>query len=197
MKNFIKEFKEFIAKGNVLDMAVGVIIGGAFQAIVNSLVNDVIMPVIGALIGGLDFTAIAIPLGGDAMIMIGNFLQAIVNFLIIAFVLFSVIKAINKFKKEEPKPEEKPTEPSEEIKLLMSIEAELKKLNGEPEAKKAEPAKKAAPKTAVKKAEPKKAEPKKTQPKKAEPKKTEKKAETKKSTKKTETKKNTKKTGKK
>lgn len=129
MKNFIKEFKEFISKGNVLDMAIGVVIGGAFTAIVNSLVNDVIMPIVGAIIGGLDFSSIAIPLGGEASIAIGNFIQAIVNFLIVAFVLFSVIKAINKFKKQEPKAEEKPAEPSEEVKLLKSIEAELKKLN--------------------------------------------------------------------
>lgn len=179
MKNFIKEFKEFISKGNVLDLAIGVVIGGAFQAIVNSLVNDVIMPIVGAIIGGLDFTAIAIPLGGDAMIMIGNFIQAIVNFLIVSLVLFSVIKAINKFKREEPKPEEKPAEPSEEIKLLQSINEELKKLNGEPEAKPA--AKKAdAPKTTAKKTEPKKAQPKKAATKKA----ATKKADTKKTTKK-------------
>ena len=129
MKSFIKEFKEFISKGNVLDMAIGVVIGGAFTAIVNSLVNDVIMPIVGAIIGGLDFSSIAIPLGGEASIAIGNFIQAIVNFLIVAFVLFSVIKAINKFKKQETKAEEKPAEPSEEVKLLKSIEAELKKLN--------------------------------------------------------------------
>ena len=129
MKAFFKEFKEFISKGNVLDLAIGVVIGGAFTSIVNSLVNDVIMPIVGAIIGGLDFTSIAIPLGGDAAIMIGNFLQAVVNFLIVAFVLFSVIKAINKFKKnEEEKPAETP-EPSEEVKLLTSIEKELKKIN--------------------------------------------------------------------
>ena len=129
MKAFFKEFKEFISKGNVLDLAIGVVIGGAFTSIVNSLVNDVIMPIVGAIIGGLDFTSIAIPLGGDAAIMIGNFLQAVVNFLIVAFVLFSVIKAINKFKKnEEEKPAEAP-EPSEEVKLLTSIEKELKKIN--------------------------------------------------------------------
>ena len=175
MKNFIKEFKEFISKGNVLDLAIGVVIGGAFQAIVNSLVNDVIMPIVGAIIGGLDFTAIAIPLGGDAMIMIGNFIQAIVNFLIVSLVLFSVIKAINKFKREEPKPEEKPAEPSEEIKLLQSINEELKKLNGEPEAKPA--ARKAeVPKTTAKKTEPKKAQPKKAATKKADTKKTTKKS---------------------
>ena len=129
MKNFIKEFKEFISKGNVLDLAIGVVIGGAFTSIVNSLVNDVIMPLVGAIIGGLDFSSIAIPLGGEAAIALGSFLQAIVNFLIVALVLFSVIKAINKFKKKEEPKEEAPAEPSEDIKLLQSIEAELKKLN--------------------------------------------------------------------
>ncbi|MBQ1566335.1 MAG: large conductance mechanosensitive channel protein MscL [Erysipelotrichaceae bacterium] len=167
MKQFIKEFKEFIARGNVLDLAIGVVIGGAFQAIVNSLVNDVIMPIVGAIIGGLDFSAIAIPLGGDAMIMIGSFLQAIVNFLIVALVLFGVVKAMNKFKRAEPKPEEKPAEPSEEVKLLQSINEELKKMTKEPEAKKPA-AKKAEPEKAVAK----KAEPAKTAAKKAEPKKT-------------------------
>ena len=130
MKNFMNEFKEFISKGNVLDMAVGVVIGGAFTAIVNSMVNDIITPIIGALVGGLDFTSIVIPLGGDAAILIGNFIQAIINFLIISMVLFSVIKASNKFKKEEEAAaEETPAEPSEEVKLLQSINDELKKLN--------------------------------------------------------------------
>ena len=165
MKKFIEEFKEFIAKGNVLDLAIGVVIVGAFQAIVNSLVNDVIMPIVGAIIGGLDFTAIAIPLGGDAMIMIGNFIQAIVNFLIVSLVLFSVIKAINKFKREEPKPEEKPAEPSDEVKLLQSINEELKKLNAEPETK-PEARKAEAPKTTAKKTEPKKSTAKKSEVKK-------------------------------
>ncbi len=188
MKKFIEEFKEFIAKGNVLDLAIGVVIGGAFQAIVNSLVNDVIMPIVGAIIGGLDFTAIAIPLGGDAMIMIGNFIQAIVNFLIVSLVLFSVIKAINKFKREEPKPEEKPAEPSEEVKLLQSINEELKKLNTEPESKpvavKAEPAKVTTKRAAAPKASTRKATPKKAQPKKAAAKKTAAKKTTKRSNKK-------------
>ena len=130
MKQFIKEFKEFIARGNVLDLAIGVVIGGAFQAIVNSLVNDVIMPIVGAIIGGLDFSAIAIPLGGDAMIMIGSFLQAIVNFLIVALVLFGVVKAMNKFKKKEeeaPAEEPAPAEPDEQTVLLTEIRDLLKK----------------------------------------------------------------------
>ena len=96
MKNFMNEFKEFISKGNVLDMAVGVVIGGAFTAIVNSMVNDIITPIIGALVGGLDFTSIVIPLGGDAAILIGNFIQAIINFLIIAVLSYQSIQQIQK-----------------------------------------------------------------------------------------------------
>ncbi len=93
MKEFIKEFKEFISKGNVMDMAVGVIIGGAFSAIVTSLVEDVIMPIIAIPTGGLNFKEIK-----WGPIMAGNLISAVINFLIIAFVLFSVIKAFNKAK---------------------------------------------------------------------------------------------------
>ena len=125
MKAFIEEFKEFISKGNVLDLAVGVVIGGAFTAIVTSLVNDIIMPIVGIVLGGVDFTGLTLNVG-DAAVAYGNFIQAVINFLLVALVLFSVIKAANKFKKAE---EEAPAEPSAEIKLLTSIEKELKKLN--------------------------------------------------------------------
>lgn len=94
MKKFAKEFREFISRGNVMDMAVGVIIGGAFSSIVTSLTGDIIMPIIGAIIGGLNFTALSVTIG-DAAIMYGNFIQAIFNFLIIALVIFCMIKAIN------------------------------------------------------------------------------------------------------
>ena len=93
MKEFMKEFKEFISRGNVMDMAVGVIIGGAFSAIVTALVEDVIMPIIAIPTGGLEFSKIKL-----GPIMIGNLISAVINFLIIAFVLFSVIKAFNKAK---------------------------------------------------------------------------------------------------
>lgn len=109
MKAFMKEFKEFISKGNVMDMAVGIIIGGAFTAIVNSLVNDVIMPVISLLTGGFDFSALCIVLGegeGAATLNYGAFISAIINFLVIALVIFCVIKSMNKFKKQQ---EEAPT----------------------------------------------------------------------------------------
>lgn len=109
MKAFMKEFKEFIARGNVMDMAVGVIIGGAFTAIVNSLVGDIITPLISLLTGGLDFSSLCIVLGegeGAATLNYGAFITAIINFLIIALVIFFIIKAINKMapkKEEEPK----------------------------------------------------------------------------------------------
>lgn len=128
-KGFIAEFKEFISRGSVVDLAVGVIIGGAFTAIVTSLVNDIIMPVIGILFGGVDFTTlryVITPAVGDtpeAAIYYGNFIQSIVNFLLIALVIFTVIKLINNFhrKKEEPAAEPAPAEPSEEVKLLREI----------------------------------------------------------------------------
>ena len=110
MKKFFEEFKKFISKGNVMDLAVGVIIGGAFQAIVNSLVNDIIMPLLGIITGGLDFSSLAITVG-DAQIMFGSFISAIINFLLMALVLFMVIKAMNKAKEltEKPKEPEAPT----------------------------------------------------------------------------------------
>ena len=105
-KGFIGEFKEFISRGNVMDMAVGVIIGGAFGAIVTSLVEDVITPIIGMIGGSQDFSSLKI-----GPIMIGNFINAILNFLIIALVIFMVIKALNKANelKNGPKAEEAPT----------------------------------------------------------------------------------------
>lgn len=111
MKKFFEEFKKFISRGNVMDMAVGIIIGGAFTAIVNSLVDDLIMPLVSIITGGMDFSSLCIMLGeGEdaAALRYGSLISAIINFLIIAFVLFSIIKAINKMKKEEPAKE--PTE---------------------------------------------------------------------------------------
>ncbi|MCR5722162.1 MAG: large-conductance mechanosensitive channel protein MscL [Lachnospiraceae bacterium] len=94
MKAF-KEFKEFISKGNVMDMAVGVIIGGAFGKIVTSLVNDVLMPLLGIITGGIDFTTLSVKVG-EAELMYGNFIQAIIDFLIIALCIFFITKAIAK-----------------------------------------------------------------------------------------------------
>lgn len=106
MKAFMAEFKKFVARGNVMDMAVGIIIGGAFTAIVTSLVNDVLMPVLSLLTGGFDFNALCIVLGegeNAATLNYGSFIAAVVNFLLISFVIFLLIKGINKLsrKKEE------------------------------------------------------------------------------------------------
>ena len=124
---FIKEFKEFAMKGNVMDMAVGVIIGGAFGKIVSSLVDDVLMPVIGTLTGGVNFTDLAITVG-EANIKYGSFIQNIIDFLIIALCIFLMIKGMNKLnrkKEEEPAPEE-PKGPTQE-ELLAEIRDLLKK----------------------------------------------------------------------
>ena len=103
-----------------MSMAIGIIIGGAFTAIVTSLVNDIITPILGIIIGGLDFTGITVSVG-DSMILIGNFVQAVIVFLLTALVIFSIMKAFNKLqrKKEEPAPE--PEKPSEEVQLLTEI----------------------------------------------------------------------------
>ena len=122
---FIKEFKEFAAKGNVMDMAVGVIIGGAFGKIVSSLVDDIIMPIVGMITGGVDFTTLAAKVG-EAEIKYGLFIQNIIDFLIIAFSIFCVIKAINKFKKKEEPAPEAPAGPTTE-ELLADIKEILKK----------------------------------------------------------------------
>ena len=101
----LKEFKKFIARGNVLDLAVGVIVGGAFSSIVTSLVNNIFTPVIGLIVGGVDFSSLSITFR-DTKIMYGAFIQSVIDFLIVAFCLFIVVKAVNKVthKKEEKKP---------------------------------------------------------------------------------------------
>ena len=120
----IQEFKAFIAKGNVLDLAVAVIIGGAFGAIVTSLVNDIIMPLIGVILGGTDFTTLAITVK-DASITYGNFIQAIINFLIIAFAIFMIVRTANSAKKKEEEKPAAPKGPSTED-LLVEIRDLLK-----------------------------------------------------------------------
>lgn len=131
--SFIKEFKEFAVRGNVIDMAVGVVIGSAFGKIVSSLVSDVMMPVIGVITGGVNFTDFKIVLkeahGEAAAVTLnyGSFIQTTIDFIIIAFCIFVAIKAINKLKREKPKVEEAPKEPSEDIKLLREIRDALKK----------------------------------------------------------------------
>ena len=136
---FVKEFKEFAMKGNVMDMAVGVIIGGAFGKIVTSLVDDVIMPLVSTLTGGIDFTNLFVNLGagdfqtlaaakeaGAAVFAYGSFIQNIIDFLIIALCIFLMIKAMNKVMKKKEEEVPAPAEPSAEEKLLTEIRDAIK-----------------------------------------------------------------------
>lgn len=136
----LKEFKEFAMKGNVLDMAIGVIIGGAFGKIVSSLVSDVLMPPIGLLTGGVDFSSLFLNLSGTSQpslaaaktagtptLNYGVFLQTVFDFIIIAFVIFMLVKQVNRFKKEAPAaPPPPPPGPTNEEKLLMEIRDALR-----------------------------------------------------------------------
>lgn len=128
----LKEFKEFAIKGNVIDLAVGVIIGGAFGKIVTSLVNDMLMPAIGVLLGGVNFTDlkyVITPASGDAAevaILYGSFMQSVVDFLIIAFSVFMFVKFISSLKKKEPEAPPAPPAPSQEVVLLEEIRDLLK-----------------------------------------------------------------------
>ncbi|MBP3284581.1 MAG: large-conductance mechanosensitive channel protein MscL [Clostridia bacterium] len=132
-KGFIHEFKEFISRGNVVDLAVGMIIGSAFTSIVKSLVSDIIMPAIGFLIGGLQFTdykwvlSPATETEAEVAIMYGSFIQQAVDFLIIAFVIFCMIKMITRFRKKEEEKAEEVAPTPEDIKLLTEIRDLLKK----------------------------------------------------------------------
>ena len=139
MKKMLNEFKKFISKGNVVDLAVGVVVGGAFSKIVSSLVNDIIMPLIGVLIGGIDFTNLSLKVG-EATTNYGMFIQNIIHFLIISFCIFLVVKALNtlddmtkkkleKLKKEEKAEKKEEEKVSEEILLLREINNSLKKQN--------------------------------------------------------------------
>ena len=126
MKKFIGDFKTFISRGNVMDMAVGVIIGAAFGKIVTSLVNDVLMPVIGVFLGGLDFSDLSIKVG-DATIKYGSFIQTIVDFLIVAFCIFMIVKLFESFKKKKEEETEEAPKKSDEALLLEEIRDLLKK----------------------------------------------------------------------
>jgi large conductance mechanosensitive channel len=134
----LEEFKKFALRGNVVDLAVGVIIGAAFGAIVNSLVGDIVMPLIGSVTGGLDFSNYFVPLSSKvtatslleakkqgAVLAWGSFLTIAINFLIVAFALFLAVKAINRLKAAEPAPA--PAAPSKEVQLLTEIRDALKK----------------------------------------------------------------------
>jgi large conductance mechanosensitive channel len=134
----MQEFREFAVKGNAIDLAVGVIIGGAFGKIVDSIVGDLIMPLAGKLIGGLDFSSYYLPLAGQAaglsleeakkagaVFAYGNFITILVNFILLAFIIFMMVKQINRLKKEEPAAT--PEEPAEEVQLLREIRDSLKR----------------------------------------------------------------------
>lgn len=125
MKKFVEEFKAFISKGDVVSMAVGLMVGSAFTAIITALNANIITPILGIIMGGIDFSGIIIKIGA-AEIGVGLFIQAIINFLITALVLFFVVKFFNSFKKkEEAKPAPPPAEP-EDVKLLKEIRDLLK-----------------------------------------------------------------------
>ena len=137
MKNFLEEFKTFALRGNVMDLAIGVIIGGAFGTITTSLIGDVIMPILGMFIGGVNFSHIVFELphifgSGDPILLnIGLFIQAVINFVILAFVVFCLVKGMNRLrKKDEPvaEPEVEPEPTKEEI-LLGEIKGLLEKIS--------------------------------------------------------------------
>lgn len=125
MKKFLEEFKTFAMRGNVMDLAVGVIVGGAFSSITTSLINDIIMPIVGVFVSEASFANLSVSVGG-AVITYGNFIQAVLNFVILAFVVFCMVKAVNRVarKKEEAPPP--PPAPSGEEKLLAEIRDLLK-----------------------------------------------------------------------
>ncbi len=131
--SMMSEFKDFAMRGNVVDMAVGIVIGGAFGKIVSSFVSDVLMPPIGMMMGGVDFKDLAVVLqeasGEVAAVTInyGSFIQTVLDFLIIAFAIFMVIKAMNNMKKKEEAAPEEPPKPSAEVELLTEIRDSLKK----------------------------------------------------------------------
>lgn len=128
----VSEFKDFAMRGNVVDMAVGIVIGGAFGKIVSSFVSDVLMPPIGMMMGGVDFTDLAVELKAAAgevpavTLNYGSFIQTVVDFIIIAFAIFMVVKAMNNMKKKEEAAPEAPKGPSEEVVLLTEIRDSLK-----------------------------------------------------------------------
>jgi len=138
--SFLSEFKEFAMRGNVVDLAVGVIIGAAFGKIVDSLVKDIVMPVVGVIVGGVDFRHLYINLGSQAydtleaaekagapLVKYGQFINTSIDFLIIAFAIFVAVKAINRLKRSEPPPPPAPAAEPEDVKLLREIRDALKR----------------------------------------------------------------------
>ena len=125
MKKFLEEFKAFAMRGNVMDLAVGVIVGGAFGSITSSLIDDIIMPVVGIFVSQASFADLSVQIGG-AVITYGNFIQAVLNFLIMAFVVFCMVKAINKLHHNTPQTPPPPPAPTKEEQLLTEIRDLLK-----------------------------------------------------------------------
>ena len=125
MKKFLQEFKTFAMRGNVMDLAVGVIVGGAFSSITNSLINDIIMPIVGIFVSQASFADLTLSVGG-AVITYGNFIQAVLNFVILAFVVFCMVKAVNRVAHTQKKEEAPPPAPSHAEKLLTEIRDLLK-----------------------------------------------------------------------
>lgn len=125
MKKFLQEFKTFAMRGNVMDLAVGVIVGGAFSSITNSLINDIIMPIVGIFVSQASFADLTLSVGG-AVITYGNFIQTVLNFVILAFVVFCMVKAVNRVAHTQKKEEAPPPAPSHEEKLLTEIRDLLK-----------------------------------------------------------------------
>lgn len=122
MSKFLREFKTFALRGNVIDLAVGVIVGGAFSSITTSLINDILMPILGIFTSQISFADLSVTVGG-AVITYGNFIQAVVNFLVMAFIVFCLVRFINRLHKQEPKA---PPKPSNEELLLAEIRDLLK-----------------------------------------------------------------------
>ena len=136
----MQEFREFAVKGNAIDLAIGVIIGGAFGKIVDSIVGDLIMPVVGRIFGGLDFSSYYIPLAGQAaglslaeakkagaVLAYGNFVTILVNFILLAFIIFMMVRQINRLKKADVPAPAAPAEPPEDVQLLREIRDSLKR----------------------------------------------------------------------
>lgn len=133
MKKIIKEFEEFALKGNMIDLAVGVVIGSTFSKVVNSIVDDIIMPIVGILIGGRDFSALMLKVG-DAQIKYGSLIQNLVNFFIISSCLFVFIKTLNAFRKRldgDKKEEKKPVQKPEDVVLLSEIKMLLQEISNQ------------------------------------------------------------------
>ena len=125
MKQFMQEFKQFIARGNVMDMAVGVIIGGAFSSITTSLINDIIMPLLGIFTGSISFASLSVEVG-SAVIAYGSLLQAVLNFLVMAFVVFCLVNTLNRLHRKKEEAPAPPPGPSPEEALLAEIRDLLK-----------------------------------------------------------------------